>query len=276
MPIITLTTDFGEKDHFVGAVKGAILSELDNVNIVDISHKISPFNIHEAAYILQNSITSFPAGTVHIIGVDSEKNPENKHVAVEFEGQYLVGADNGIISLMFSEFKASKIVEINIHDNLPKVFPVLEVFVKVACHICRGGTLEVIGKPISKLKEAKAIAPIVNTEGNQILGSVIYIDNYGNVVTNITRKFFNEIRKGRDFEISARNYKFSKIFDQYSEAINYNTPKDKRADDGKKLALFNSGGFLEIALYKSNLETVGGASTLLGLQYRDTITINFK
>ena len=86
MPIITLTTDFGDKDHFVGAVKGAILSELDNVTIVDISHKISPFNIHQAAYILQNSITSFPPGTVHIIGVDSERNPENKHVAVEFSG----------------------------------------------------------------------------------------------------------------------------------------------------------------------------------------------
>ena len=78
MSIITLTTDFGIKDHFTANIKGAIFSELPDVNIVDISHQISPFNILEAAYIIQNSYTSFPINTIHIIGVDSELNPENK------------------------------------------------------------------------------------------------------------------------------------------------------------------------------------------------------
>ena len=78
MPIITLTTDFGEKDHFAGAIKGAIYSELSDVRIVDISHSVSPFNIAEAAYIIQNAYSSFPKGTIHVIGIDSEINPENK------------------------------------------------------------------------------------------------------------------------------------------------------------------------------------------------------
>ncbi len=275
MPIITLTTDFGEKDHFVGAVKGAILSEMNTVTIVDISHKISPFNIQEAAYILKNAYSSFPKGTVHIVGVDSELTPENKHVAIAFDGHYFIAANNGILSLLLAEFKADSIVEINIHENLPNVFPVLEVFVKVACHICRGGKLEVVGKPIDTLKEIKGLSPIVNAEGTKIIGNVIYIDNYGNVVTNITKKYFEQIAKGRSFELLVRNYKFTKIYSKYSDAINFTLPKNKREDDGKKLALFNSGGYLELAIYKSNLDTVGGAATLLGLSYRDTVTINF-
>ena len=99
MPIVTLTTDFGEKDHYVGAVKGAIYSELDSVRIVDISHSISPFHITEAAYIIQNAYHSFPKGTIHIIGIDSELNPENRHIAVALDGHYFICANNGIISL---------------------------------------------------------------------------------------------------------------------------------------------------------------------------------
>ena len=99
MSTVTLTTDFGIKDHFIANIKGAILSELPEANIVDISHQISPFNILEAAYIIQNSYRSFPLGTIHIIGVDSELNPENKHLVVKFEGQYFICADNGIMSM---------------------------------------------------------------------------------------------------------------------------------------------------------------------------------
>ena len=82
MSLITLTTDFGTKDHFVGAVKGAIYSELPDAKIVDITHQVSPFNITETAYILKNSYKSFPDKSIHIIGVDSELSSENKHIAL--------------------------------------------------------------------------------------------------------------------------------------------------------------------------------------------------
>jgi|TARA_R110000787_G_scaffold188717_1_gene300487 S-adenosylmethionine hydrolase len=274
--IITLTTDFGEKDHFAGAVKGAIYSELEAIKIVDISHSISPFHISEAAYIIQNAYKSFPSGSIHIIGIDSELNPENKHIAVYLDEHYFICANNGIISMLASEINPEKIVEINVHDNIESNFPVLDVFVKVACHIARGGTLEVIGKPISKIKELIGIKPVVNPEDNQIIGNVIYIDNYGNVICNINKSLFEKIGKGRDFTIQARSIKFSTIYDRYSDFINFEHPKSKRVEDGKKLALWNSSRYLELAIYKSNPNTVGSASSLFGLNFRDTISINFE
>ncbi|CAI8211692.1 MAG: 5'-fluoro-5'-deoxy-adenosine synthase [Flavobacteriaceae bacterium] len=275
MAIITLTTDFGEKDHFAAAVKGAIYSELEGVRIVDISHGVSPFHIMEAAYIIQNAYSSFPPGTIHIIGIDSELNPENKHIAVLLDGHYFICANNGIIAMLANEINPQKIVEINIHDRIITNFPVLDVFVKVACHIARGGTLEVIGKQIDTIKELRGIRPIINQKANQIVGSVIYIDNYGNVITNITKSKFEEIGKGRSFKITARTANFSTIHSHYSDAINFDTPIGKRDEDGKKIALWNSSNYLELSIYKSNPATVGSANSLFGLRYRDTVTINF-
>ncbi|MCM8570410.1 SAM-dependent chlorinase/fluorinase [Gramella jeungdoensis] len=277
MAIITLTTDFGEKDYFAGAVKGAIYSELNDIRIVDISHSVSPFHISEAAYIIKNAYKSFPKGSIHIIGIDSELTPENKHLAVKLDEHYFICANNGILSLLASEIKPEKIVEINIHDKIQTNFPVLDVFVKVACHLARGGTLEVIGKSVSAIKYLKQFEPIINSEKNQILGHVIYIDNYGNVITNISRKLFENVGKGRDFTIRARRVNFSEVHETYSHAINFNVEKEKRKEeDGKKLAVFNSAGYIELAIYKSNPSTVGSASTLFGLEYLDSVTINFE
>lgn len=276
MPLITLTTDFGTKDHFVGAIKGAIFNELENVNVIDISHEVSPFNITETAYIVKNAYTNFPKGSIHIIGVDSELSVENKHIALLLDGHYFVCPDNGVISMIASEIKPEKIVEITIHNAIISSFNVLDVFVKVACHIARGGTLDVIGKNIENYKQIKEVHPFINEDKTQIVGSVIYIDNYGNVISNISKKLFNDVGKGRDFEVIARNYSFEKVFRKYNEVVNFDAAVENRQDDGKKLALFNSAEFLEIAVYRSNLKTVGGASSLLGLDYRDTITVRFK
>ncbi|MGY5351784.1 SAM hydrolase/SAM-dependent halogenase family protein [Wenyingzhuangia sp. IMCC45533] len=275
MAIITLTTDFGKKDHFVSAVKGAIFSLLPETNIVDISHEISPFNITETAYILKNAYKSFPVGTIHIVGVDSEFTPENKHIALLLDEQYFICPDNGIISLIASEIKPTKIVEINIHDRIETSFSVLDVFVNVACHIARGGTLEVIGKPLSEIKQIVEMQPQVVSE-TKIIGSVIYIDNYGNVITNITKDLFGKVGKGRKFTISASRYTFKKVLNKYGDIVDFALPVSERNSAGSKLALFNSGNYLEIAIYKSNLQTVGGASNLLGLGYRSTISIEFE
>lgn len=276
MGIITLTTDFGVKDHFVGATKGAIYSELPDARIVDISHLVSPFNVPEAAYIIQSAYHSFPKGTIHVIGIDAEFNPENKHIAVKLDDHYFICANNGIMSMICSEIVPEKIVEINIHDKIATSFPVLDVFVKVACHIARGGTLEVIGKVINTIKPIKNLIPFVNEEQTQIIGSVIYVDNYGNVITNIKRKFFESIQKTRAFEISARNYKFKEVFNKYSDIVNFEVPEEKRYDEGKGMVVFNSSNYLEIAVYKSDNATVGSATTLMGLKIRDTVTVNFE
>ncbi len=276
MPIITLTTDFGEKDHFAGAVKGAIYSELADIKIVDISHSVSPFHITEAAYIIQNAYNSFPPGTIHIIGIDSELSPENNHIAVLLDGHYFICANNGIISMLANEIRPEKIVEINIHDRILTNFPVLDVFVKVACHIARGGTLEVIGKTIETIKEIRGIDPQINNDKTQIIGQVIYIDNYGNVITNIKKAVFEKVGKGREFIITSRTARFSTIYTNYTNAINFDTPAEKRDEAGKKIALWNSSNYLELAIYKSNPATVGSAASLFGLEYRETVIITFK
>ncbi len=276
MAIITLTTDFGLKDHFTGAIKGSILTELNDAKIVDISHGISPFNIQECAYILENAYKSFPKGTIHIIGVDSEPTQENQHIAVLLDGHYFISANNGVIGLITSEIKPEKVVEIDIRNPQSSSFPEMDVFVQIACHIARGGTLEVVGKPFDGLKDLTGFLPTVTDNGKKISGSVIYIDNYGNVVTNIQKNFFEAYRKGRGFEINARTTKIKEIHNRYSDIINFDLEKDKRKGAGDVLALFNSSNYIELAIYKSDLNTVGGASSLLGLDYRDTITIDFR
>ena len=275
MSIITLTTDYGNKDYSVSELKAKIYNEITDVRIVDISHNISPFNLTEAAYIIKSAYRHFPKGSIHIIGIESDLTPENAHIAMKFDDNYFIGADNGIFSMIIGDFKADSIVEINIHKNYNNTITANDVFVKIATHISREGKLEIIGKKIDSIKEIKDIKPVVSNDNNQIIGSVIYIDNYGNVVTNITQNIFDKIAKSRPFTIYARNVKFDKIFNNYSDAIDYSVPKDKREEDGKKIALFNNLGYLELSIYKSNPSTVGSASTLFGLGYRDQISVHF-
>ena len=275
MSIITLTTDYGNKDYSVSELKAKIYNEITDVRIVDVSHNISPFNLTEAAYIIKSAYRHFPKGSIHIIGIESDLTPENAHIAMKFDDNYFIGADNGIFSMIIDDFKADSMVEINIHKNYNYTITANDVFVKIATHISREGKLEVIGKKIDSIKEIKDIKPVVSNDNNQIIGSVIYIDNYGNVVTNITEKIFDKIAKSRPFTIYARNVKFDRIYNTYSDAIDYSISKDKREEDGKKIALFNNLGYLELSIYKSNPSTVGSASTLFGLGYRDQISVHF-
>jgi S-adenosylmethionine hydrolase len=281
MSIITLTTDYGLKDHFVGALKGKILSENSEAKIVDISHNIDPFNTVEASYIIGAAYMSFPKGTVHLIGVDAELNKENQHIAMQWNDHFFICADNGILSMLSQKVVPQKIVSINIHDRLPEDATDLDVFVTVASHLSKGGSLSVIGKEITAIKQVTELQPVVAADKNSIKGYVIYIDNFGNVVTNITKKLFVEVAKGRPYEIpllQKRNQKKSSpiknIWAKYSDIANAGKYPIKNYE-GDKLAIFNEAGFLEIAIFRSNPLNVGSASSLMGLYYRDSITIEF-
>ena len=274
MSIITLTTDYGLKDHFVGALKGKILSEYSDATIIDISHYIDPFNTAEASYIISASYNSFPKGTVHIIGVDLESNKENQHVVMQWNDHFFIAADNGILSMLSQKIIPQKIAAITIHDRLHNEATDLDVFVKVACHLAKGGSLSVIGKEIDNLKQVTDLQVIVSEDGNQLKGNVIYIDHFGNVVTNISKKQFLECAKGRPYEIVFRNQTIRTILPYYS-AIATSDKYPVKYYEGQKLAIFNEAGFLEIAIFRSNPLTVGSASTLLGLNYRDLVSIKF-
>ena len=276
MSIITLTTDFGHKDYFVSVTKAALLQETPKSTIVDISHDISPFNHTEAAYILKNAYKNFPKGSIHIVGVDSELSPENNHIVMAYDGHYFIGANNGIFSLLLEENKYDKLIEINIHNTVLSSFPVLDVFVKVAAHLTRNGSIDIVGRSFDGLKEMTGVRPVIHESGRQLIGSVIYIDNFGNVVTNIKKSLFTEVQKARSFTIYAQSVKFTSIYDSYTEAINFDIPKKDREEDGKKIALWNAAGHLELAIYKSNPSKVGSANSLFGLDFRTPITVEFN
>ncbi len=267
MPIITLTTDLGLKDHYVASVKGAILSQMPDINIVDITHNIDAFNISQTAYVIRNCYKNFPAGSIHILGVDAELSIDNSHLAVFAGGHYFIGTDNGTFPLLFDELKAEKIVQLNISQNTDSLtFPIKDVFVIAACHIARGGTLEIIGKEIAAFKEIKSeLKPVtehdINTNNDIIKGAVVYIDTYGNATTNISKDLFEQVRKGRDFVI---------LFGREDERISKLREKYKDANKGEKLAIFSVNGMLEIAQNK------GRATDLLGLKIHDYVRIEFK
>ncbi len=275
MSIITLTTDYGLKDHFVGTLKGKILSEHPKAQIIDISHDIDPFNILEASYIIGAAYASFPKGTVHLIGVDMELNKENLHIVMQWNDSYFIAADNGILSMLSQKIVPQKIVAINIHDRLPSDASGLDVFVKVACHIAKGGLLNVIGREINSLKEVTEMKTIVSNDANNLKGHVIYIDHFGNVVTNISKKQFLEVAKSRPYEIHIKNKSIKTILPNYSAIANSDKYPIKNYE-GEKLAIFNEAGYLEIAIFRSNPSKIGSANSLLGLNYRDAVTIEFK
>lgn len=275
MSIITLTTDFGHKDYFVGALKGKILSEHQEAVIVDISHEIDLFNTLEASYCIEAAYRKFPKGTIHIIGVDSERVGDTQHIAMQWDDHYFICADNGILNSLIQKKIPQKMVAITIHDRLNIDASDMDVFVAVACHIARGGLLNVIGKEIQSLKPVSVLTSSITDDLSEIKGQIVYIDSFGNCVTNISQRQFNETIRGRKFEIIIKNKKFSRLHKSYSD-FPVSDVKQLKDLEGDFLALFNENGYLEIAIYKSNPKTVGSAATLLGLHFRDTVSIKFK
>lgn len=274
MSIITLISDFGYKDHYVGALKGKIVSQFLEATIVDISHEIDYFNVFEASYIIEASYKNFPKNTVHIICVNAERTNGAEHIVMQWEDQYFITADNGILNILTQKKKAQKIAVINIHDRLTDTSN-MNVFATVASHLAKGGNINVIGKEIESLKEIHTTSIMVSESMDEIKGNIIYIDNFGNCVTNIPKKVYDEISKNRNFEIKFKNKTITRINSKYSD---FKTTPTKTLKDfeGEYLALFNEAGYLEIAIYNGNPETVGSAESLLGLKFRDNVSIKFK
>lgn len=256
MAIITLTTDFGLKDHYAGAIKGAILSRLPGVTIVDISHKIEKYNLLDASFILKESYPVFPKGTIHIIGINTELSTSGGYVVVSQNGHYFVGADNGIFSLLFEEMPGN-IRQITLDPDQTLSFPVRDIFVKAACELASGTDFNSIGTPKESLLQR--IPFRATSMGDNIRGSFVYIDSYGNVTTNIDKRLFEQVGKGRPFIIELARHTIERISKEYSEV-----------PEGEVLAIFNSSGSLEIAMRN------GKAGSLLNLKINDSITIRFQ
>lgn len=258
MAIITLTTDLGTKDHYVGVLKGSILKGCPDATIIDITHEIPAYDILKAAFTLKNVFNDFPEDTIHIIGVNPEVSEKATRLVIKYKGQYFIGADNGVFSLIFDEVP-EKMVEMDMMADPDSItFPTKDIFTRAACHLAKGGTMEMIGKPLEQLVE-KALFRAVSV-GNIIKGMAIHIDHYGNIITNIDETFFKAFGSGRDFKIEFRrgDYDITNISKVYSDV-----------PEGEKLAIFSSSGMLEIAMNKGN------ASKLLGMKESDIVRIEF-
>jgi S-adenosylmethionine hydrolase len=258
MAIITLTTDLGLRDSYVASVKGAILKELPETTIIDITHEIPSFDLQKTAFVLKNCYQDFPTGSIHIIGVNSESDIDTPHVAIYENGHYFIGADNGIFSLIFDHLP-EKVVDLKISQDTDRItFPTKDVFVKAACHIARGGTLEVIGTAKKEVTVRTMFRAIF--ENNILKGMAIYIDHYGNIITNITESMYKEYGKGRRFSILFRKaeYEINQISKSYCAVV-----------EGERVAIFSSTGYIEIAINKAN------ASKLFGINQGDIIRIEF-
>ena len=194
---------------------------------------------------------------MHLIGIDTVYNDDTKYLAVKYRDHYFVGADNGIFSLMFDGLP-NDMVEISIRQDLKFLhFPVADIFVKAACHLAGGGAMKDIGLPVYGTEKKMNLQPVI--EKNLIKGIVIYIDSFQNVITNITKDFFNSVQQGRRFVLSfKRNETISQLSWFYNEV-----------PEGEKLCLFGISDHLEIAINKGN------ASGLLGLTLGDSVIIDF-
>ncbi|MDP1621973.1 MAG: SAM-dependent chlorinase/fluorinase [Bacteroidales bacterium] len=259
MAIITLISDWGLKDHYAGAVKGAILRLLPDIRIVDVSHNIPAFDLNQAAFIIRNFYPNFPEGTIHILAINTEAAVETPHTVVSHRGHYFIGADNGIFSLLF-DVKPEKIIELDvIQDSDYFTFSTRDVFVKVACHIASGQPIEKLGFTKENVMQKMAFQPVI--QGDQIKGKVIYIDNYENVFINITESLFKSVVNKRKFAITFRslNYRITEISKSY-----------KDVSQGDMLALFSTSGYIEIAIRE------GKASSLLGLKIDQLVTVELE
>jgi hypothetical protein len=248
MPLLTLTSDIGQQDFLVGAVKGQILQANESFSIIDITHHLSPFNYPQAAYVCRNAIKNFPQETFHIILVNLfDERPEHMLLA-EHNGHFIGCADNGLLTMILEEVP-QKVVALALDKSQQKnTLYCANIFVNAFNLLLSGKNIEEIGDPAVSIQVKNPLKPMLGN--NWIEGQIIFIDNFENVIVNITRENFEEQRKGRSFKIV---FKRDEVIDKVSETY-------ADANEGEKLALFNSAGYLEIAINKGN------AAGLFGLQ----------
>ncbi len=246
MPLVTLTTDIGQIDYITGAIKGQLVTADPTVNIIDITHQLSPFNYQQAAYICTNTFKHYPAETFHIVIVNLfESVPQ--HVLIAYhEDQYIACPDNGILTMIVG-YKPADVVAIPLNNtNSSGTLQCTEAWAQAFIQIKKGGKINQIGQIISDIEEKYPLKCTMGADWME--GQIIFIDNFENVIVNITQKEFEEQRKGRSFKITfTRN-----------ETINSLSKNYASVSPGEKLAWFNSAGYLEIAINKGNMAGLFG------------------
>jgi S-adenosyl-L-methionine hydrolase (adenosine-forming) len=264
MSMITLLTDFGTEDAYVGVMKGVILSINPSATVVDVCHYINPQDLTEAAYLIKSSYRYFPKGTIHIIVVDPGVGGNRAIVAVKLSGHIFLAPDNGLLTLLMDEGEVDAIVRVeNPHyflDSISRTFHGRDIFAPVGSHISKGVPIEKLGQPLvmQDLIRLSIPKPYI-TNKDELIGKIISIDRFGNCISNIDENCLNKIVKKnseKKLEIRIGKTVIKSLSHTYTDA----GPKCP-------LAIIGSFGYLEIAANCDN------AGQLLNIKKGDTITL---
>ncbi len=265
MPCITLLTDFGDSDEYAGVIKGVILSVAPKARIVDLTHKIAPHDIVQAAYVLEASRPYFPKGTIHTVVVDPGVGSERKIVALKKDGQYFLAPDNGVLSLLLRDRKIEAGVRVeNSEFFLPDVgntFHGRDIFAPVAARLFLGTPMENLGPPVDPAE--LAVLPISRASVSRdfvISGTVVYIDRFGNLITNVEAKTLRDLcalfpEKTPVAEVGGAT--IAGVQSSYG-SVRENMP----------LMIFGSRGCLEVAVNRSSASRVLGVEKGTPLRIR--------
>ncbi len=259
MPILTLTTDWGLRDHYTASFKGTLITTLPSIQIIDISHDIEKFNIMNGAFVVQNSFLKFPAGTIHYVGITGTENNENQtpYVLIRSNGHYLIGEDNGVFALILG--KTEKEIRRFPWKARMERNELMHLLKESLVQLVSGIPFENFGESDTRLQESFFALPTIDR--NSIRGSIIFIDSFGNAIVNITKDIFYKEQNGRKLTIYFRKslYNVNRMSKSYEDV-----------ESGEMLAFFNQDGYLEIALNRES------ATKLLGLKLMDPIQIEFN
>ncbi|PHN01931.1 SAM hydrolase/SAM-dependent halogenase family protein [Flavilitoribacter nigricans] len=255
MPIVTLTSDFGQGDYYLPLIKGAILSQNEQLRLVDITHEVSSYDIVQAAFIFKNSWRSFPPGTIHLISVNDYYQESCCYLAIRHEDHYFIGPDNGVFTLIFDQADIQG-YQLDISEDT--TFDLHQIYARAIGHIANGKEFEKIGKPVDEMVQRITFQPVV--QPSMIRGAVIHIDRFQNAILNINRELFERIGADRSFQLYFKRHDpIVKLSRHYHDV-----------PIGEVLCLFNSANYLEIAI------NMGKAAELLSLKVEDAVQIDFK
>lgn len=255
MALVTFISDFGDSDYYVPAVKARMLSINPQLNIVDITHKVEAYDIAHAAFVLRSVYKDFPKGTVHLVAINSTSSMTDGFIGIKLEEHIFVGPNNGVLS-MLADYDPGIIVQfadIHIRDS---TFPAKDILGPIAAKVASGAAIHDFGGPLKNIK--KMMPRQIKATKKQIVGHVLRVDNYGNLITNIPNDVFNKLNPGK-FTIEFSRETLHQLQKSYDHV-----------EPGDCFAFFNSLGLLEIGINH------GHGADLLGLRYDSPVVINFE
>lgn len=255
MALVTFISDFGNSDYYVPAVKAKMLSINPQLSIVDISHDVALYDIAHAAFLLRSIYNDFPKGTVHLVALNTTSSITDGYIGIKLDEHIFIGPNNGVLS-MLADHDPGIIVKFSDIHIKNSTFPAKDILAPIAAKVASGAAIHDFGGPLQSIK--KMVGRHFKASKKQIVGYVLRVDTYGNMITNIPKEVFEQLNPGK-FEIVFGRESIQQLQTNYDEV-----------EPGDCWAFFNSLGLLEIGI------SHGHGAELLGLRYDSPIFINFE